>query len=159
MPVNFTNRFIVRRKKKIKLQMKSAMSIAIKRRWEIILHKVSFVHTFIENFDRFFYIASQWQPDDYLTTIWRLPDECLPSSWRLYYLVINLMGRQHTKQLSIDLKIILFFCCEIFFLTESSKPLWILAPFLSEAVEASLSYFFESWMMKLRTQKHADSFK
>ena len=29
---------------------------------------------------------------------------------------------------------------------------WILAPFLLEAVEASLCYFFENWLMKLKCQ-------
>ena len=30
------------------------------------------------------------------------------------------------------------------------NPFWILAPFLSEAVEAILCYFFKNWLMKLR---------
>jgi hypothetical protein len=32
----------------------------------------------------------------------------------------------------------------------SSESCWILAPFLSEAVEASLYYFFENWLIKLK---------
>ena len=48
-------------------------------------------------------------------------------------------------------KIVLFWCFEknIFWQNHES-PFWISAPFLSEAVEASLCYFFENWLMKLK---------
>ena len=37
-----------------------------------------------------------------------------------------------------------------FFWQNHENSCWILAPFLSEAVEASLCYFFENWLMKLK---------
>ena len=53
--------------------------------------------------------------------------------------------------INLRTKIILFWCFEKqFFWQNHENPFWILAPFLSEAVEASLCYFFENWLMKLK---------
>ena len=48
-------------------------------------------------------------------------------------------------------KIISFWCFEKkIFRQNHENPFWILAPFLSEAVEASLCDFFKNWLVKLK---------
>ena len=50
--------------------------------------------------------------------------------------------------INLRTKMILFWCLD--FWQNHENPFWTLVPFLSEAVEASLCYFFEKWLMKLK---------
>ena len=50
--------------------------------------------------------------------------------------------------INLRTKMILFWCLD--FWQNHENPFWTLVPFLSEAVEASLCYFFENWLMKLK---------
>ena len=53
--------------------------------------------------------------------------------------------------INLRAKIILFSCFEKkYFWQNHENPFWILAHFLSEAVEASLCYFFKNWLVKLK---------
>ena len=49
--------------------------------------------------------------------------------------------------------LILMCCKKNFFWQNHENPIWILAFFLSEAVEASLCYFFENSLKNLKCQK------
>ena len=56
---------------------------------------------------------------------------------------------------------ILMFCKKQFW-QNHENPFWILAFFLSEAVEASLCYFFDNWLMETQIsqpQEYTDAFK
>ena len=50
--------------------------------------------------------------------------------------------------INLGTKMILFWRFD--FWQNHENPFWILVPFLLEAVEASLCYFFENWLMKLK---------
>ena len=50
----------------------------------------------------------------------------------------------------LEFSSILMFWKENYFCLNHEISCWILAPFLSEAVEASLCHFFENWWMKLK---------
>ena len=53
--------------------------------------------------------------------------------------------------INLKAKIILFLCFEKkYFWQNHENQFWILAHFLSEAVEASLCYFFKNWLVKLK---------
>ena len=69
---------------------------------------------------------------------WKLLLRTFESSWIL-------------NSFNLRAKIIIFSCFEKKnFWQNHENPFWILAHFLSEAVEASLCYFFKNWLVKLK---------